>query len=213
MIAQKGYLRFQACTTSFSGYPYNLFMGDSARVEFHNVHHEDFTTSLVSGKSSLFLDGVNLSGEYVMMDSATADFKNATTLLIWHQFPSSAVIDFTFPSGDSVYSYQFADTLPGVGNIGYRVGADSCYDVMWGLMPTTGSDVQISNSSIRTIGVWFEGSDTINVSGLVNNSDYTDFTAPISDLESISLRLYQFKCNKLYPGRSHDPESFYCIID
>jgi hypothetical protein len=198
LIAQNGYLRFDACTTSFSGYPYNLFMGDSARVELFNMHHEDFTTSLVSGRSSLFLDDVNLSGEYVMLDSATADFKNASTLLIWHHFPDVSVIDFTFPSGDSVYSYLFTDSLPGVDSVGYRVSADSCYDVMWGLMPTTGSDVQITNSSIRTIGVWFEGSDTINVSGLVNNSDYTDFTAPISDrnLHLVNTRVQTWS---LYP--------------
>jgi hypothetical protein len=52
---------------------------------------------------------------------------------------------------------------------------------MWGMMPATGSDITISDSKIRSIGLWFMGSDTVNVSGLVDNSTYSDFETPLSD--------------------------------
>ena len=211
IAAEGGYLSLHACTTSFSGYPYNFFIGDSALVEVQDVFHEDFTTALVSGKSSILLDGVNLSGEYVMLDSAKADFRNATTLLIWHQFPSNSLINFSYPNGDTVYSFLFNDSLPGVDSVGYRVTVDTCYDVLWGLMPTTGSDVQISNSSIRTIGVWFEGTDTINVSGLVNNSSYSDFTAPISD-RNLRLINTSVRTWSLYPFDSVRLNVTSCIL-
>ncbi|TAL58143.1 MAG: T9SS type A sorting domain-containing protein, partial [Bacteroidetes bacterium] len=58
---------------------------------------------------------------------------------------------------------------------------DTSYNIQWAMMPTNGSDITISNSTIRSIGLWFEGSDTSNVSGLVNNSNYSNFTAPLSD--------------------------------
>jgi hypothetical protein len=52
---------------------------------------------------------------------------------------------------------------------------------MWALMPSTGSNVSISNSKIRSIGLWFLGHDSIPVNGLVDNSNYIDYTANLSD--------------------------------
>jgi len=52
---------------------------------------------------------------------------------------------------------------------------------MWGLMPAKGSDVTISNSKIRSVGLWFEGKDSINVNGFVDNSTYSNFTANLAD--------------------------------
>ncbi len=181
VITENGFFSLCSCTTNFGGYPYNLVLGNSGYVEMKNVYHQDFTTGVVSGKSSLIINKANLTGEYIMTDSATAHFKNTTFLLIWHHLPSSAVINFTFPSGDTVYSYRFNESVPGVDGIKYRITVDSSYEVMWGMMPSKGSNVRISNSRIRSIGVWFEGRDTMNVSGLVNNINYTDFTAPLSD--------------------------------
>jgi hypothetical protein len=52
---------------------------------------------------------------------------------------------------------------------------------MWGLMPVNGSDVTVSNSKLRSIGAWFQRGDTVNAFGLVDNSNYSNFTAPLTD--------------------------------
>ena len=48
-------------------------------------------------------------------------------------------------------------------------------------MPVNGSDVTISNSVMRTIGAWFQYGDTVNVTGLFDNSHYSNFIAPLPD--------------------------------
>ncbi|MBK8416056.1 MAG: hypothetical protein IPL22_17055 [Bacteroidetes bacterium] len=85
---------------------------------------------------------------------------------------------YSFPANGTVANYQFNNLVPGVSGINYNVTVSNCTDVMWSLMPVNGSDVTISNSTLRVIGAWFTNGDTAAVSGLVNNSNYTSFTAP-----------------------------------
>ncbi len=166
---------------NYSGMSHNLVIGGNATVAMQNVHENDWTTCGLFGKPTLFIDGMNLAGEYILSDSATAIFKNTDTLLLWHQFPDTALINFAYPNGDTVYNYVFNKTITGVKGIEYNVSADTCHNVMWAMMPVNGSTVTISNSKIRAIGCWFQHNDTANVQGLNDNSSYTNFVAPLSD--------------------------------
>ncbi|MGZ3864464.1 MAG: T9SS type A sorting domain-containing protein [Bacteroidia bacterium] len=166
---------------NYSGLSHNLVVGGHAVVAMENVHQNDWTTCGLYGKPTLYMNHVNLAGEYILMDSCTAVFKNTDTLLLWHHFPDTANINFAFPNGNAVYGYGFNNTIPTVHGIEYQVGVDSCHDVMWAMMPVNGSDVTISNSTIRAIGNWFQFNDTANVSNLNNNSHYVNFVAPLSD--------------------------------
>jgi len=204
-LFQEAYLRFYACTTSFGGYAHYLDIRDSAQMEVQNLYQEDFTSSYIRDRASLAVYGTNLAGEYGVMDSATVNFKDVTELFVYHHFPSSAVIDFSFPQDtDTVYSYIFDDSLPGVDGIGYHIEIDSSYNLRWGILPSGGSDVRITNSNLRIIGLWFEGGDTMDLSGLVNNTYYSDFTLPLSDrtLQLIntsvkSWNIYTFNASNL----------------
>lgn len=166
---------------NYSGMSHNLVVGGHATVAMNNVHQNDWTTCGLFGKPTLYMNHVNLAGEYILMDSCTAVFKNTDTLLLWHHFPDTANVNFAFPNGNAVYGYGFNNTIPTVHGIEYQVGVDSCHNVMWAMMPVNGSDVTISNSAIRAIGNWFQFHDTANVSNLYNNSHYTNFVAPLSD--------------------------------
>jgi hypothetical protein len=166
---------------NYSGLSHNLVIGGHATVGMQNVHQNDWTTCGLFGKPTLFMDGVNQAGEYILTDSSTASFTKTDTILLWHQFPDTALVNFAFPNGDTVYNYNFNKTVPGVKGIEYNVHADSCHDVMWAMMPVNGSDITISNSKIRAIGTWFQHNDTAHVSKLYNNSHYTNFVAPLSD--------------------------------
>jgi hypothetical protein len=181
IAAQHGYARFNNCTFNYSGMSHNLVAVDSSVVEMNNVYNNDWTTAGTFGSPTITINGTNLAGEYILSGNAHVSFNNANTLLLWHQFPASAVINFSFPPGDTLYSYQFNNTITGINGINYNVQVDTSYNVWWGMMPVNGSDVTISNSQLRTIGAWFTNGDSVNVSGLIDNSAYTNFTAPLAD--------------------------------
>jgi hypothetical protein len=165
----------------FSGLSHNLALADSAKAVFNNITNIGFTTCGLWGAPSIKINKTNQAGEFICNANSVVEFKNANTVLFWHHIPSGASLDFSFPAGTSFNTYRFSNSTPGVSGIGYSIKADTCTNVMWGLMPTNGSTVKISNSVLRAIGLWFEGADTANVNGLVNNTNYVDFTANLTD--------------------------------
>ncbi len=181
MVVQNASAKIQHCSFNYSGMSHNLVLGDSAQVIINAVHQNDWTTCGLFGSPTLIMHGVDLAGEYILSDKCTATFGKTDTLLLWHQFPNTALINYDFPNGDTVYNYVFNNTVSGVSGINYKVSADSCRDVMWAMMPVNGSDVTVSNSKIRAIGTWFQHNDTVNVSQLYDNSHYANFVAPLAD--------------------------------
>ena len=178
---QNATVNIQHCSFNYSGLSHNLVIGGEAQVMMRNVHQRDWTTCGLFGKPSLMMKRVNQAGEFILSDSSTTVFSNTDTLLLWHQLPNTATINYSFPNGDTVYNYHFNKTIVGVSGIEYKVNADSCHNVMWAMMPVNGSNVTISNSKIRAIGAWFQHHDTVSVSHLYDNSSYANFTAPLSD--------------------------------
>lgn len=177
---------------------HNILLIDSARLELINVVNKGFTTNGIYHHSSVYVDGINQAGEYVIVDDASLEFFNAKTVLLWHQFPEGAVVDFNFPDADTVDNYQFNESVPGVMGVGYSVLLENCTDVMWGMMPATGSDITISDSDIRAIGLWFMGTDTVDVRGLVNNSHYDNFQVPLDD-RNLHLKNCEIMTWSIYP--------------
>jgi hypothetical protein len=181
VVADSGNAQFNNCTFNYGGYSHNLVAAGSATLTMNNVFNNDWTTAGAQGNATITINGTNLGGEYILSDHANFNFTNVNTLLLWHYFPDTAVINYSFPPGDTVYSYSCNNSITGISGIGYNVQADTCYNVWWGMMPVNGSDVTISNSILRTIGAWFQFGDSAGVSGLVNNSSYTNFVAPLPD--------------------------------
>ncbi|HXP52574.1 MAG TPA: T9SS type A sorting domain-containing protein, partial [Bacteroidia bacterium] len=70
----------------------------------------------------------------------------------------------------------------GIKGVEYSVNADSVYQVMWAMMPSSSSTINITNSKIRSIGLWFDKpKDSVIVSGITDNATYSSFTTPLSD--------------------------------
>ncbi len=181
IAVQHAYIHLQNTAFNYSGLSHNLVIGDSSLVELVNIHQNDWTTCGLFGHGSLYMNGCNLGGEFILSDSSNSSFVHADTLILWHQFPSASVINYAFPPGDSVFNYVFNPFIPGISGIGYHAFADSCHMVMWALMPVNGSDVTISNSTIRAIGAWFTQGDSVSVTGVLNNSSYTNYVMPVTD--------------------------------
>lgn len=211
IAAGAGKVKFSHVSLDFSGLSHNMIAADSSTFDFTDVTKVGFTTNSVSGKARYFINGTNLAGEFVIDNNCELDFKNANTVLLWHVVPQTGKFHLNFPPAGAVASYNFNPQLPGISNINYKIKLDNCTDVMWALMPADGSDVEISDSEIRAIGLWFLDPDPVAVNGLVNNSDYTDFTASLND-RSLRLRNSSVRTWSLYTMKQSDISVSGCIL-
>ncbi len=165
---------------------------DSAKLVESNMVLHGFTTTGISSKGSITINGTTQAGEFVITDHSNLNIKNADTVLLWHQFPDTAVINWSFGKGDSAYNYLFNKTKPGVKGVEYNVQVDSSHTVWWALMPSSGSDVTIGNSKIRAIGLWFDkANDSLGVSGIHDSTSYSSGQVPsLSDRKLILNNSY-----------------------
>jgi len=168
-------------TLDFGGLVHNIAVAQNASLLLEHVTKPDFSTVGLYMGGEITINDIDLAGEFIMQDNGRLSISNAGTVLVWHQFDENAVIDFIFPDGMQVGAYVFDTLQSGVQGVDYQVLLSNCTDVMWGLMPSKGSDVTIRQSDLRTIGLWFVDNDENAVSGFVNNTFYQDFTAPLSD--------------------------------
>ncbi|HOZ31065.1 MAG TPA: T9SS type A sorting domain-containing protein [Bacteroidales bacterium] len=168
-------------TFDYNGLPHDLVISQNASVYWENVTNVGFTTCGLSVGAYLEINGTNQAGEFIMTDDVDASFTDANTVLVWHHIPEAAVFDFSFPDGSAVENFIFNGFEEGVTEVNYTYDINNCNEVMWGLMPEANSDVTITDSQIRTVGVWFNNLPAYEVSGLVNNSQYSDFIAPLSN--------------------------------
>ena len=141
---------------SYGGLSHNCLVADTATLMLTHVNQTDWTTTGMSNAGTITINGTTEAGEFIIADYTTLNIKHATNAIFWHQFPDTAVINWSFGTHDTAYGYQFNNTKPGVRGIEYHINADSVYDVMWSMMPSAGSVVNITNSKIRSIGVWFD---------------------------------------------------------
>lgn len=190
LVVQNALAYFKDVNFNYSGMQHNLVVGDSATLAMENVHQNDWTTAGLYGGASLFIDGMNLGGEYILTDSSTSIFKHVDTLLLWHKFPQTAVIDHSFPQGDTVFNYYFSNVIPNIAGVDYVNLTDSCHTVWWGIMPVNGSDVTLQNSNIRVAGPWFQYGDSLSVTGIENNSFYPNTLIPLADRTLNMLNTY-----------------------
>ena len=181
VIADNGQVSISNTILDYGGLSHNLAVAGNGSIVMNEIINMGFTTAGAYGNAEITINGSNQAGEFIMTDSSELNFEDVNTLLLWHHLPDGSLVDVAFPSGANVASYQFNENQPGVSGVGFTVTVTSSTDVMWALMPENGSDVTISNATLRAVGLWFTGSDSVTVSGLVNNSNYSAFTAPLSD--------------------------------
>lgn len=169
-------------TLSYGGMSHNCLVIDTASLTLTHVNQTDWTTTGMSNSGTITINGTTQAGEFIITDYVTLNIKNATNTILWHQFPDTAVINWSFGMHDTTYAYQFNNSQPGVHGIEYHINADSDYDIMWSMMPSSGSVINITNSKIRSIGLWFDRpADSTVVSGITDNATYASYTTPLPD--------------------------------
>ncbi len=180
-----GLIKISGSVLNYSGLQHDLYITDSSKVVLKQVQTMGFTTCGLTSHAQFEADSIS-KAEFILLDYSSLSIENTEFILLWHHVPDTSSLSVSFPDGTHIAAYAFSDTLPGVQDIHYTYSLTNCSDVMWGLMPEPGSQVIVSDSEIRTIGVWFRDQPAYEVSGLVNNSYYSNFTAPLSD-HSIQL--------------------------
>lgn len=206
-----GKVKFNQVTLDFSGLSHSILATDSSQIDFNHVTKKGFTTNGVSSNAIYKINDTNIAGEFVIEDKCTLNFENANTVLLWHVVPENGIFHFNFPPSGNVNTYHFSPYSPGIGNIDYSIDLKNCSDVMWAVMPSSQSDVNIQNSQLRAIGLWFTTPDSVVVKGLVNNSDYTFYTAPLPD-RSLVLQNSSVQTWSLYPMNTSKIAVSSCIL-
>jgi len=211
LLALNARLTIRNSTMDYSGLSHNLMATDNANVEMEQVTYVGFTTNGFYRNAAITMNGCNQAGEYVITDSCQLSFHDVSTLLLWHQVPSQASLSIEFPDGASVSHYQFQPGQAGVSGIHYTIDVTNSTEVWWALMPAGGSNVLVQNSDLRAIGLWFLGSDTVEVNGLVDNSTYANFTAGLND-RTLQLINSSVMTWSLYPMEKSYVKVQSCIV-
>jgi len=211
LVIENAEIQVRNSTMDFGGLTNNMAVAQNARLFIENVVKPDFSTISLLQSAVINIDGIDLAGEFICDHSSMLRIKNAETVLVWHRFQEGSSALLEFPDGSNISSYVFNNQTPDVSGIDYSVELENCKDVWWGLMPSNGSDITISNSEIRVIGLWFEDNEQAKVSGLVNNTDYTD---QLINLDDRNLRLVNTHIDtwSLYTFDETEVELESCII-
>src|SRR5581483_3590906 len=115
------------------------------------------------GHARFLADSVNLLGEIVATDSIDLVLQNVDTVIIWHHVEAGQGLTWTFPNGYNLQHYALGPDSAGVSGIQYTIELDNIKQVHWALMPDNGSNINVSNSVIRSVGAIFKGTDNANV--------------------------------------------------
>lgn len=165
----------------YHGLPHNLYVGDSASYILRNTRLNGFTTCGMQGRGRVDIIGCNETGEFILADEADLNFNNSKLILLWHLVDDGQKLNVKFPDGKEDVNYKINAKSEGIEGLKYQVEVANCDEVLWGLMPKKGSEIKIKDSKIRSIGLWFSGKDTTEVTGLVNKSKYSNFKADLDD--------------------------------
>ncbi len=180
---QGGTIEFDSTAVEYGGFSSGVAVADSARFSVEACTlRQGFCTVSLMGRGRVDYRGSDFQSEYVVFDSCRVGLRTSHTALIWLGFPELSCADLSLPSGDTlVRHWEIHPGSPGVTGISYSVTLDSVTDMMWGTFPMRGCSVTIRDSRLRTTGVMVQGSDSVRLTGVMNNQHYSDYRLGLAD--------------------------------
>ena len=202
-VLNDGRIEFDTCRAQYGGLSWGVGVTDSAAFHVNTCTLRlGFTTVSLAGHAQVDYVGSDFSSEYVVFDSSRLHVSRCDTALVWLGFPSGSVVDVTLPGADTTLTHwEIHDSMSGVSGIGYAVTLDTLTGALWGCFPQPGCSVTVRDSRMRTTGLLIPGPDSVYMSGLVNNQQYTDYTLPLADRQFRLVNTYLSTWN-LYPTDS-----------
>ena len=177
-----GLLQMRHCTLDFNQFATPWGMSDSATFNFQNVYFTSSASTIgLNGHANFIVDTANLLGEIVATDTILLSLKNVDTVIVWHHIQRGAGLTWSFPNGYNLQHYAIGPDSTGVNGLPYTIELDNIKQVHWALMPENLTNVNISNSTIRSVAVIYKGLETGTAQGLVDNSTYVTSPTFFSD--------------------------------
>jgi len=177
-----GLLQMRHCTLDFNNMATPWSFADSSTVNLQNVYFTSSASTIgLNGHSSFIVDTANLLGEIVVTDTTLLSLRNVDTVIVWHHIQRGAGLTWTFPDGYQLSHYAIGPDSTGVSGLQYTIELDNIAQVHWALMPENLTNVNISNSTIRSVAVIYRGTETGTAQGLVDNSTYVTSPTFFSD--------------------------------
>ena len=211
-------------------YQFAFVAVDSATIEITNTTFNSSklpTSSVVVGRASIVVDSVDMgdgfitfatmdsssidvrysprAGEFVILgDSSSLRIAHSDTVLVWLGFPegSSGEIHGSPGMEEWVEEFTFPDST--CSGIGYSIQIDSLYGLILATMAVDSTDVTVYDAELQSCGnIFWKFPDTDTISGLVDESQYVDWLAPLPN-RSLRLVNTSVRAWNLYFGDSTD---------
>ncbi len=177
-----GLIQMRHCTLDFNQTATPWSFADSSTVILQNVQFTSSASTIgLNAHSSFIIDTANLLGEIVATDTCLLSLKNVDTVIVWHHVQRGAGLTWTFPNGYQLQHYAIGPDSAGVNNLQYTIELDNIAQVHWAVMPENLTDINISNSTIRSVAVIYRGLETGTAQGLVDKSTYVTSPTFFSD--------------------------------
>jgi hypothetical protein len=158
---------------------------DNSSFTATDTIYDDWTTWYVHDRAYLTLDSVTYAGDIVFYDSPTIRIKDTSTVMPWLHFPTGAVVDTEFPPPRfwPPVSKIINNDQPGFSGIPWSLEVENSIHVLWGIHPTSGSDVTIRNTNPMTMVLFpFMGTGIFKANDVFQNEKYyDDIIVPVSD--------------------------------
>lgn len=200
VLANKAALTFRGAGIRFSGFNFSCGLSDTAVLQLdQSSFSQGIMTTTVMRRASVSCVGSTNAGEFLFFDQSRGFFANTDGVLTWFVAPPQSDLDMTFPSNTINGNYVFPDSARRAIGIQSRVTYSTCFNTLWGLLTHTDSKVRVTNSNLLVCGARFIGSDTVNVSGLVNRTHYDSFQYPGGDRD-VQFTNTTITVWNLYPG-------------
>lgn len=187
-------------------YQFTLVAVDSAAIKITNTTFNSSklpTSSVVAGRASIMMDSVDMgdgfitfatmdsssidvrysprAGEFVILgDSSSLRIAHSDTVLVWLGFPegSSGEVHGSPGMEEWVEEFTFPDST--CSGIGYSIQIDSLYGLILATMAVDSTDVTVYDAELQSCGnIFWKSPVTDTISGLVDESLYDDWVAPL----------------------------------
>ena len=168
---------------SFGGQNWGLTCAGNSSARIDNcTFPSGVITGLLLEQATMELMDCMKPGEFIPMDSTSVAISNCDSVITWFTFPVSSGGMFEAPGKDSLITHWEFPT-PSIFGIDYHFVIDSTSHVLPGLLCSEDVSLTVENSDIVSCGIifWEGTADTVLIKGLINDTEYSDFTLGLDD--------------------------------
>jgi hypothetical protein len=166
--------------------PYSAGVSENAAFMLRDVEVIGglFTLGLQKG-GSLAIEGCKNFGEVIIEEGTDITVSDCETILLWLNCGKGVKAQLSLPDNVEDGIWKAPSSLK------RDVIVKNSRDVMWGLIALNGSNITISESSLRAVGILYTGRVKSVVSDLKNDVFYTNFSynSPYHKLKFLETKI------------------------